>query len=91
MIVAYEGGEEFLHNPVVCEDVDLECEAHIFLAGVEDAFAADNASVVDDDCRVADVFADLGGDGREGGRGGDVAWVVMDVGCCGWCISLVFW
>lgn len=34
------GGDEFLDGPVVGEGVDVECEADVFLGGVEDVFAA---------------------------------------------------
>jgi hypothetical protein len=43
------GWHEFFGGPVVGEGVDVECEADVFLGGVEDVLAAGDAGVVDED------------------------------------------
>jgi len=61
------------------QGIDVKREPHILFRGIENRFAAADARVVDEDCRGADLGADLGGDGRNGGGGGDVAFEVVDV------------
>lgn len=75
-----EVGEEFLGEEVVRDGVDVKCESDILLRGVENGLSAGNAGVEDKDSWVADGLADLGCDRGDGGRVGDVALEVVDVG-----------
>jgi len=43
------GGDEFLGSPIVGEGIDVECEADVFLGGVEDVLTAGDAGIVDED------------------------------------------
>jgi len=74
------GRQKLPHHPVVGKVVDVEGEAHVALAGVEERAADDDAGVVDEDGRVADAGAHLAGHGGDGLGRGDIAMEVVDVG-----------
>ncbi len=54
-----------MRDPVVGQGVDVEGESHVALGGVEDRLPPRDARVVDDDCRLADLGADLPGRRRD--------------------------
>jgi len=65
----------------VRQSINVECEADVFLGGVEDVLTAGYAGIVDEDCGLADIFADGGCDGCDLIWGGDIAFVVVNVLC----------
>ena len=71
--------EELLDHPVVRKGVDIKGEAHVLLARLEDGAALDDAGVVDEHGRVADLGADILGHGGDGLGRSDVALEVVDV------------
>lgn len=80
VVAGDEAGKELLGEDVVRDGVDVEGEPDVLLGGLEDGLSAGNAGVQDEDGGVADGAADLGSDRGDGGRVGDVALEVVDVG-----------
>lgn len=80
VVAGDEAGKELLGEDVVRDGVDVKCEPDVLLCSLEDGLSASDAGVQDEDSGVADCAADLSSDGGDGGRVGDVAFEVVDVG-----------
>ena len=83
MVFVDHVGEKLLGGEIVRDRVDVEGKTDVFFRGVEDAFPARDARVVDEDGGIANFRSDAGCHCCEGGWGGDVAFVVMHIGGCG--------
>lgn len=80
VVAGDQAGQELLGQDVVRDGVDVEGEADVLLGALEDGLSACDTGVEDEDGGVADGAADLSGDRGDGGRVGDVALEVVDVG-----------
>lgn len=82
MVAFHHVRQELLRQIVVRKGVHFERQIQVALGGVEDSFAAGNAGVVDQDCRVAERAANLRGGVFDGGGRGKVAVEEADGGGC---------
>ena len=71
--------EERLDDPEVGKGVDVEGEADVTGAGVEESLAAGDTGIVDDDGGVADFAANLVGDRVDALWRSEIALVVVDI------------
>jgi hypothetical protein len=60
MVALDHAGDKFLCHPVMCQGVDVERKTHVLLGGIEDVLPSRDTSIINEDCGLADVFADFG-------------------------------
>lgn len=82
MVSLDHGREELLHGEKVRNRIHFECLSDLGLRFVEDRRVVGDTCVVNKDCWMAVLAPDLLCHGVQCGRGGDVCFVEVDVGCC---------
>jgi len=82
MILLDHSGHELFHRPVVRKRVDLQGEANMFLGRIQNSFAESNASVVDQNGRVAMLLPNLISNFFHNGRRCDIGAVEVCIGSC---------
>jgi hypothetical protein len=83
VIARYHRRHEFLCHPVMRQGINIERESDVFLSRIQDVLSARNASIIYQDCGLADILADFCGNGGDVGCRGDVTLVVVDMFCYG--------
>jgi hypothetical protein len=65
----------------MCQCIYVEGKSDVFLSSFEDVLSSRNACVVDEDRRLTNILPNLRCYGREGGRGSDVTFIIIDMFC----------